>query len=90
MSPSVERGKMKEEFAKDTHGFSFSKPTFVLNPKEYGKICSEINQIYAAQYEGKAIAAHASFGIDGIAYVYWFENHGFDDYNIFLRVIDEH
>lgn len=68
----------------------FYKPTFWLNFKEYVKICSEINQIYEAQYKGKPIAAHASFGIHGKAYVYWFENHGFDNYNIFLRVIDEH
>ena len=56
----------------------------------YAKICSEINQIYEAQYSGKSIAAHSSFGIDGKAYIYWFENHGFDNYNIFLRVIDNH
>lgn len=54
----------------------FYKPTFWLNFKEYVKICSEINQIYEAQYKGKPIAAHASFDIDGKAYVYWFENHG--------------
>ncbi len=74
----------------DANGVPFSKPTFWLNIKEYVKICSEINQIYEVQYKGKPIAAHASFGIDGKAYVYWFENHGFDNYNIFLRVIDEH
>jgi len=74
----------------DANGVPFSKPSFWLNPKEYSKICSEINQIYEAQYNGKRIAAHSSFGIDGKAYIYWFENHAFDDYNIFLRVIDNH
>ena len=33
---------------------------------------------------------HTSFGIDGKVYVYWFENHGFNDYNIFMRAIDNH
>ena len=40
--------------------------------------------------KGIPIAAHISFGIDGIAYVYYFENHGFDDYNIFNKVVDNH
>ncbi len=74
----------------DTNGIPFSKPRFWLRPNEYGKICSEINIIYEAQYKGKRIAAHPSFGIDGKAYIYWFENHGFDDYNIFMRVLDNH
>ncbi len=47
-------------------------------------------QIYYAKYEGKRIATHVSFGIDGNAYVYWFENAGFDNYNIILRVEDDH
>ena len=40
--------------------------------------------------KGIPIAAHTSFGIDGIAYIYYFENHGFDDYNIFYKVVDNH
>ena len=74
----------------DANGVSFTKPAFWLNPDEYWKICSEINQIYDAQYKGKLIGAHTSFGIDGRTYVYWFENHGFDNYNIYLRVVDNH
>ena len=74
----------------DANGLPFSKPAFWLHPKEYGKIISEINNIYDMQYEGQKICAHPSFGIDGIAYIYWFENHGFNDYNIFQRVIDNH
>ena len=74
----------------DSKGFPFSQPEFWLEPNEYAKICSEINQIYDVQYKGKRIGAHASFGIDGEAYIYWFENHGFNDYNIYLRVADEH
>ena len=72
------------------YGYRFTKPSLWLDPKEYGKILSEINSIYYIQYVGKSIAAHASFGIDGKAYIYWFENHGFNNYNIFMRVIDNH
>lgn len=74
----------------DTNGFSFNMNTFYLDPKEYSKIYSEINQIYEIQYKNKAIASHVSYGIDGIAYIYWFENHGYNDYNIFQRVLDNH
>lgn len=74
----------------DANGVSFTKLAFWLNPIEYRKICAEINQLYGAQYMDKRIAAHTSFGIDGKSYVYWFENHGFDDYNIYLRVMDNH
>jgi len=68
----------------------FSKQAFWLSYSEYSKIYSEINQLYYTIYIGKTICAHTSFGIDGKAYVYWFENHGFNNYNIYLRVIDNH
>lgn len=81
---------MTTKIPKDNSGKYFARPSFWLDPKEYGKICSEINQIYEVQYKNKNIAAHTSFGIDGKTYVYWFENHGFDDYNIFFRTLDDH
>ena len=74
----------------DANGRPFSRATFRLPVAEYGKIVSEINQLYETVYKGKRIAAHTSFGMDGMAYVYWFENHGFNDYNIFMRVSDDH
>ena len=77
-------------YRKDTKGNYFSKPTFWLDEEEYAKIYSEINNLYDVQYSGKPFCTHTSFGIDGIAYVYYFENHGFDDYNIYIRVIDIH
>ena len=80
----------KDNLPLDVNGIPFSKPSFWLETTEYRKICSEINQIFEVQYRKKKIAAHTSFGIDGRAYVYWFENHGFDNYNIFLRVVDNH
>lgn len=74
----------------DSYGLPFSRPVFWLDPTEYRKIVTEINDIYEARYKEKQFAAHPSFGIDGKAYVYWFEIHGFNNYNIFMRVIDNH
>lgn len=74
----------------DSNGIPFSQPTYWLHPKEYGKICSEINQIYETQYKEIPVAIHPSFGLDGMAYIYWFENHGFADYNIFLKLPDNY
>ena len=59
--------------------------TFILPPKEYAKICSEINTNYS-KYEGKKFAIHLSYGIDDRAYWYYFENYGYDNYNIYMRV----
>ena len=81
---------MKQNLPLDANGVPFTQPVFWLHPVEYRKICSEINQVFDVQYKGKTIAAHPSFGIDGKAYVYWFENHGFDNYNIYLRRLDIH
>lgn len=74
----------------DTKGVPFIYPSFWLNPLEYKKIYSEINNVYEAQYKEKPLATHVSFGVDGRAYVYWFENRRFNDYNFYLRVLDEH
>lgn len=65
---------------------SFRYRTFVLSSAEYAKICSEINTIYYGKYEGKTLAIHMSYGIDNKAYWYYFENHGYNNYNIYMRV----
>ena len=41
-------------------------------------------------FRGNVLCMHASFGLDGRAYIYWFENHGFNDYNIYMRSLDIH
>ena len=74
----------------DANGFPFERPAFWLDKREYAKIVGEINNLYYSIYEGQDMCAHISYGIDGVAYVYWFENHGFDNYNIYLRVVDNH
>ena len=81
---------MKQNLPLDANGVPFTKPAFWLHPMEYRKICSEINQGFDVHHKGERICTHTSFGIDGKVYVYWFENHGFDNYNIYLRVLDVH
>ena len=68
---------------KRTNGYIF-KP-FLLGAAEYAKIYGEICSNYD-KYRGKALAIHASYGIDDIAYLYYFENKGFGEYNIYMRV----
>jgi hypothetical protein len=59
--------------------------TFILSKAEYAKINSEINTNYA-KYEGMAFAIHASYGEDNNPYWYYFENHGYNNYNIYMRI----
>ncbi len=71
--------KNRESFGQP---FRFETADFDFREKE--KIRSEINTNYG-KYAGKMLAVHISYGFDGEAYKYYFENHGFDDINIFIR-----
>ena len=55
-----------------------------LPRSEYRKILQEINTNYSL-YRGKKFAAHASVGIDGKFYVYYFINEGYNDYTIIKK-----
>lgn len=50
-----------------------------LDSKEYAKIISEINTNYE-EYKNHFYCVHESVGIDGIYYLYYFENHGYNSY----------
>ncbi len=65
----------------DSKGNPFEYQSCRLDYREYAKIISEINSNYSL-YKDEAFAVHCSLGIDDCYYVYFFENHGFDDYNI--------
>ena len=67
----------------DSKGIPFSFPTYLLSPKEYGKIVSEINTYYQ-RYKDKRFGAHISQDLEGRTCWYFFENHGYNDYNIFM------
>ena len=66
---------------RDSKGNPFKYPTCCLDHREYAKIISEINTNYEI-YRDKPFSIHYSVGIDKHYYVYYFENHGFNDYNI--------
>lgn len=59
--------------------------TFILDKQEYAKIMSEINTNYV-KYANKPFPIHISYGIDGKVYWFFFENHGFNIYNIYMKV----
>ncbi len=72
-----------KEKRKDLNGKPFSNPTLKLSKREYAKVCSEINTNYG-KYKGKTLCRHYSIDKNG-SKVYTFENHGFNDYNIFRK-----
>lgn len=69
----------------DSNGYFFAYPEADIPWREKEKIRHEINSNYF-RYKGKKIIAHPSLGIDDEYYIYYTENHGFDDINIFARV----
>ena len=75
---------MKHSGRLDSNGTPFIFPAIILDADEYSKIIHEINSVYN-KYRGNYINLHISFDDKGKCYVYYFENRGFDDYNIFER-----
>lgn len=59
-----------------------------INPKEISKITHEINNVYHSKYYNKRTAIHRSLDLSGNYCIYFFENHGFDNYNIFGKYQD--
>ena len=60
----------------------------LLPAAEYAKVYSEINTNYGL-YKGEFYCAHITYGPDNKPYWYLFENYGFNNYNIYLRISDE-
>ena len=75
---------MNNRIRYDLRGRPFKYPACILDGKEYAKIVSEINTNYE-MYRGKVFSIHYSVGIDNCYYIYFFENHGFNGYNIYDR-----
>lgn len=75
----------KKRLPKDSMGryFEFEEADFDWREKE--KIRSEINTNYS-RYKDIKMGVHISHGIDDKTYKYYFENHGFDDINIYARL----
>ena len=62
----------------DQKANAFGKPEYHLPPKTYGRIRSAINTEYYSKHEGKKYSYHRASNK-----VYYFENHGYDDFNIY-------
>lgn len=65
----------------DANNQPFKYPPCILPKAEYSKIVSEINTNYHL-YENNSFCIHYSLGSDDNYYMYFFENHGYNDYNI--------
>lgn len=65
----------------DMNGDYFEYPACFLPTGEYKKVISEINTEYA-KYKDQKKAVHYSVDLEGNYALYYFENHGFNDYNI--------
>ncbi len=69
---------------RDSRGDYFEFDEIDIDWKEIEKIRAEINTNYS-KYRGKPYGIHVSYGFDDMSYAYYFENHGFDDINIYRR-----
>lgn len=63
----------------------FRYQPYILGKAEYAKIISEINTNYGL-YANESFCIHASVGNDGRYYLYYFENHGYNNYNVYARI----
>lgn len=67
----------------DNNGIPFEFPSAAIGWMEQEKIRHEINTNYS-KYHGY-YCIHDSYGLNGQAYHYYFENKGFDNINIYAR-----
>ena len=65
----------------DNNGTPFNFPTYELPKKEYARIIGEINTNYF-RYIGQPFAIHYSYDLEEGSYLYYFENRGYNNYNI--------
>lgn len=68
----------------DSSGVPFRYPSALISMAEKEKIRHEVNTNYV-KYQNKRLCVHMSYGLDNRAYIYYFENRGFDDINIYER-----
>ena len=76
---------------KDSSGVSYQRPRAKnVSPKEHAKLEHEINTIYHAKFEGEPTGMIVSYNPDnGKAYNYYFESHGFNEYNIYGKRLNK-
>lgn len=62
----------------------FIHKPYSLSFEEKSKIEHEINTNYS-KYNGQEFCVHYSYGLNNKSYKYFFENHGYNNYNIYSR-----
>lgn len=62
-----------------------------MTAKEKAKVTHDINNVYHAKYKGKRVCVirTSSNEPDSPTYYYRFKNHGFDDYDIFMKTEED-
>lgn len=62
-----------------------------MTAKEKVKVTHDINNVYHAKYKGKRVCAirTRSNEPDSPAFYYRFRNHGFDNYDIFMKIEED-
>lgn len=62
-----------------------------MTAKEKAKVTHDINNVYHAKYKGKRVCAirTSSNEPDSPTYYYRFKNHGFDNYDIFMKMEED-
>lgn len=71
----------------DMNGVPFLYPNLELENAEIAKVCHEISTYYK-KYQGKSLILHRSKDLDGNWCIYYAENRGYGDYNIFEKYYD--
>lgn len=66
----------------DSNGNPYEFKTVRLSRGEYGKMMSEVDSNYD-RYEGKDLCIHYSSDLKGRSKAYYFENHGYNEYNFY-------
>ena len=76
------------EIVYDSNGNPFAFPRLILDEREVSKVFHEINNLYHSKYKGKRFAMHRTLDLQSNYCIYYFENHGFNDYNIVEKYFD--
>ena len=78
--------RKKKPLPKDSEGVSYRRPQLKLSKKEYSKVMHEISTNYYNKYDGKTSGIlHMARKNDYCKY--FFEIHGYDEYNIYKKEI---
>ena len=71
----------------DMNGVPYTYPSICLKNAEIAKICQEISTNYS-KYEGRELIMHRTKDLVINWCIYYVENRGYGDYNIFGKYYD--